>query len=120
MDALKRYRWRGNIRELRNTVERLIIMSEGDVIDVVDLPGFARPTEARRDLPARGCRRRRRPAQTPARCAQFKESAERAYLVEKLRENGWNISKTAEVIGTPRSNLYKKLEQYAIRQETDG
>jgi two-component system nitrogen regulation response regulator NtrX len=51
---------------------------------------------------------------------QFKESAERAYLVEKLRENGWNISKTAEVIGTPRSNLYKKLEQYAIRQETDG
>ena len=51
---------------------------------------------------------------------EFKESAERAWLVEKLRENGWNISKTAEVIGTPRSNLYKKLEQYAIRQETDG
>ena len=43
-----------------------------------------------------------------------------AWLVEKLRENAWNISKTAEVIGTPRSNLYKKLEQYAIRQETDG
>ena len=51
---------------------------------------------------------------------EFKESAERAWLVEKLRENAWNISKTAEVIGTPRSNLYKKLEQYAIRQETDG
>jgi two-component system nitrogen regulation response regulator NtrX len=50
----------------------------------------------------------------------LKESAERAYLVEKLRESGWNISKTAEVIGTPRSNLYKKLEQYAIKQETDG
>ena len=45
---------------------------------------------------------------------------ERAYLVQKLRENGWNISKTAEVIGTPRSNLYKKLEQYGIRQDTDG
>ena len=38
----------------------------------------------------------------------------------KLRENGWNISKTAEVIDTPRSNLYKKLEQYQISQETDG
>ena len=43
---------------------------------------------------------------------EFKETSERAFLVGKLRENGWNISKTAEVIGTPRSNLYKKLEQY--------
>ena len=51
---------------------------------------------------------------------EFKENAERAFLVGKLRENGWNISKTAEVIGTPRSNLYKKLEQYQISQETDG
>jgi transcriptional regulator of acetoin/glycerol metabolism len=45
---------------------------------------------------------------------------ERAFLVEKLRESGWNISRTAELIGTPRSNLYKKLEQYRISQETDG
>ena len=50
----------------------------------------------------------------------FKDLSERAYLVQKLRENGWNISKTAEVIDTPRSNLYKKLEQYQISQETDG
>ena len=46
--------------------------------------------------------------------------AERAYLVQKLRENNWNISKTAEIIDTPRSNLYKKLEQYGIKQEVDG
>ena len=51
---------------------------------------------------------------------EFKDNTERAYLVAKLRENGWNISKTAEVIDTPRSNLYKKLEQYQISQETDG
>ena len=38
LDALQRYRWKGNIRELRNTVERLIIMTSGDVIDVPDLP----------------------------------------------------------------------------------
>ena len=49
---------------------------------------------------------------------EFKENAERMFLVGKLRENGWNISKTAEVIGTPRSNLYKKLEQYQISQES--
>ena len=51
---------------------------------------------------------------------EFKSESERAYLVARLRENGWNISKTAEVIDTPRSNLYKKLEQYQIAQEKDG
>jgi DNA-binding NtrC family response regulator len=51
---------------------------------------------------------------------EFKDNAERAFLVGKLNENGWNISKTAEAIDTPRSNLYKKLEQYQISQETDG
>ena len=56
----------------------------------------------------------------PGTLREFKESAERTFLVDKLRENDWNISKTAEVIGTPRSNLYKKLEQYGITQEGDG
>ena len=51
---------------------------------------------------------------------EFKEASERTFLVQKLRENGWNISRTAEVIGTPRSNLYKKLEFYKISQEVDG
>jgi two-component system nitrogen regulation response regulator NtrX len=117
LEAFKRHRWRGNIRELRNTVERLIIMSPGDIIDLADLPESLRSDRAAT-----------RPAAAAAASGtadsgtlrQFKEVAERAYLVEKLRENAWNISKTAEAIGTPRSNLYKKLEQYAIRQETDG
>jgi two-component system nitrogen regulation response regulator NtrX len=64
-----------------------------------------------------------REVETPAPAGtlrEFKDQAERAYLVQKLRENSWNISKTAEVIDTPRSNLYKKLEQYRISQETDG
>ena len=53
----------------------------------------------------------------PATLREFKEVSERAFLVEKLKEHGWNISRTAEVIDTPRSNLYKKLEQYNIRQD---
>jgi len=51
---------------------------------------------------------------------EFKDVSERLFLVQKLRENDWNISRTADVIDTPRSNLYKKLEQYTISQETDG
>jgi two-component system nitrogen regulation response regulator NtrX len=115
LDALQRYRWKGNIRELRNTVERLIIMTAGDTIDVADLPDVLRSSGGVATKPgAEG-----EPAKAGT-LREFKDVSERAYLVTKLRENGWNISKTAEVIDTPRSNLYKKLEQYQISQETDG
>jgi len=123
LDALTRYRWRGNIRELRNTVERMIIMTGGDTIDVADLPEGVRSPGAWSGG-AGGQAPPKAPSDSDAAKAEtlreFKENAERMFLVGKLRENGWNISKTAEVIGTPRSNLYKKLEQYQISQETDG
>src|SRR5205823_8979977 len=122
MDALARYRWKGNIRELRNTVERLNIMTSGDTIDVADLPENVRSNTA--GTFAGGAATPKPISDAEAAKAgtlrEFKENAERAFLVGKLRENSWNISKTAEVIGTPRSNLYKKLEQYQIAQETDG
>ncbi|HZT76670.1 MAG TPA: sigma-54 dependent transcriptional regulator [Vicinamibacterales bacterium] len=123
IEALQRYRWKGNIRELRNTVERLIIMTGSDTIDAADLPdmvrspgvtsgaGLAAPRSAAGDGSGE---------MKAGTLREFKDNAERAFLVAKLRENGWNISKTAEVIDTPRSNLYKKLEQYQISQETDG
>ena len=129
MEALQRYRWRGNIRELRNTVERVMIMSPADVVRFDDVPAEIRSGESRATMPATDAR----PATTglaatpPANATppsgtlrEFKDAAERAYLVQKLRENNWNISKTAEVIDTPRSNLYKKLEQYGIKQDVDG
>ena len=114
LDALAQARWRGNIRELRNVVERLLIMSPGDVIEAEDVRAVAR-TDSRPAAAAAGAA-----AAGPATLREFKEWSERAFLVEKLREFGWNISKTAEVIDTPRSNLYKKLEQYNIHQETEG
>jgi two-component system, NtrC family, nitrogen regulation response regulator NtrX len=120
LDGLQRYRWKGNIRELRNTVERMIIMTSGDTIDLPDLPEAVRsPAAALRPAGAPKIIGDSEPAKA-ATLREFKDSSERAYLVQKLRENGWNISKTAEVIDTPRSNLYKKLEQYQISQETDG
>jgi two-component system nitrogen regulation response regulator NtrX len=108
MERLKACPWKGNVRELRNTVERVLIMAPSDPIDVNDLPESIRYGEP---VSANG--------QT-ATLKEFKETSERAFLVEKLRENGWNISQTAQVIGTPRSNLYKKLEQYGISEERDG
>jgi two-component system, NtrC family, nitrogen regulation response regulator NtrX len=112
LEFLQKARWKGNVRELRNTVERLIIMTPGDTIDVDDLRDIVRLEP--RPVPSDNREER------PGTLREFKESSERAFLVDKLRENSWNISKTAEVIGTPRSNLYKKLEQYGISQENDG
>jgi two-component system nitrogen regulation response regulator NtrX len=116
VEVLQRYRWKGNIRELRNTVERLMIMTAGDNIDVADLPDVLRsPGSIGRTGPSTEA-----DAARVGTLREFKDSTERGYLVTKLRENAWNISKTAEAIDTPRSNLYKKLEQYQISQETDG
>jgi two-component system nitrogen regulation response regulator NtrX len=113
LEHLQKARWKGNVRELKNTVERLIIMTPGEVIDVDDLRDIVR-MESRAATSDTGEREK------PGTLREFKESAERSFLVGKLREHNWNISKTAEVIGTPRSNLYKKLEQYGITQENDG
>ena len=126
MEKLKQQHWRGNIRELRNFVERLVIMTTGDSIDAKDIPEGG---VIRGDLPiltpggggevVSVSASEQSWMQAPT-LQEFKSGSERAYLVSKLRENSWNISKTAEVIDTPRSNLYKKLEQYQISQERDG
>jgi two-component system nitrogen regulation response regulator NtrX len=116
MEALTRYRWKGNVRELRNILERALIMTPKDVIDLADLPEALR-FDARPEPPDNDSEARPAPAAT---LREFKEVSERSFLVQKLRENAWNISRTAEVIGTPRSNLYKKLEFYKISEETDG
>ena len=123
MEKLKQQHWRGNIRELRNFVERLVIMTSGDSVDAAEIPeggiirGDLPVAAASGEVSASAAEQSWMQAPT---LQEFKSGSERAYLVAKLRENSWNISKTAEVIDTPRSNLYKKLEQYRISQETDG
>jgi len=102
--------WRGNVRELRSAVERLLIMAEANVITPDDL------------VPLRGARTAPpAPALSQYRTLQeFKDSTERQFLVEKLKEYEWNISATAKAIDTPRSNLYKKLEQYGLSKHAVG
>jgi two-component system nitrogen regulation response regulator NtrX len=99
--------WPGNVRELKNLIERVLIMTDADPVDARDLPPEARVAPA--EISSRGL--------VFETLSEFKEFAEREFLVSKLRENGWNISRTAEVIQTPRSNLYKKIEHHKISRE---
>ncbi|MBI3450841.1 MAG: sigma-54-dependent Fis family transcriptional regulator [Acidobacteria bacterium] len=108
VSALSRMPWKGNVRELRNTVERILIMTPKETIDAADLPGEAMEAAGGTGMPA--------PAAF-ATLREFKEVAEKAFIIAKLEANDWNISKTAKEIDTPRSNLYKKLEQYGLAKE---
>ena len=109
LEALSRLDWSGNVRELRNTVERLLILGRsGDVTaaDVERLVGGAHPGDALSgDILG------------AATFAEFKERAERAFILAKLRENDWNVSETARTVDMPRSNLYKKIERYGLVRE---
>ena len=109
MERLKTLTWPGNVRELRNTVERLLILSDGSEItsDDVDLltSSRARSVDPGRELLALD------------NFSAFKEEAERAYIVGKLRANDWNVAETARRIEMPRSNLYKKIERYGLVRE---
>jgi two-component system nitrogen regulation response regulator NtrX len=105
--ALQDAAWRGNVRELRNMIERLVIMVPSETIDIGDLP--AEFFRAAAEIISTAMRLNT--------LQDFKDEAEKAFILAKLREHGWNVSKTAEAIDTPRSNLYKKIEQYGIKRE---
>lgn len=105
VQAMMRYPWKGNIRQLKNVIERLMIAIDGNMIDEKHLPEEIRG-EMRIYLPdAKGIKNLK----------EFRDLAEKEFILSKLRENSWNISQTAREIDTPRSNLYKKLEQYGIK-----
>jgi two-component system nitrogen regulation response regulator NtrX len=115
IEALSRLPWRGNVRELRNAVERLLIMTPATLIRASDIPsGLGLPPSEASALGEPSS------AAAAATLQGYKDAAERAFIVAKLRENDWNMAATAKAIDTPRSNLYKKLEVFGISREVDG
>jgi two-component system, NtrC family, nitrogen regulation response regulator NtrX len=108
VERLARMDWPGNVRELRNTVERLLILSPGmevGVRDVERLVGGPADAGLGADL------------MRAATFAEFKEQAERTFILNKLREHDWNVSETARSLDMPRSNLYKKIDRYNLVRE---
>ena len=100
---LQSYAWPGNVRELRNLVERLVLMTPGPRIRAQDLPeelrSGARPAEM-----------------AGASLDDARREFERRFLLARLEENGWNVSRTAEAIGLARESLSRKMRSYKLRQ----
>ncbi len=107
--AMQAYDWPGNIRELKNIMERLVIMTSGQVIETSQLPeiilekgnerrGITRDDHHSENSSLRGAR----------------EEFEREFIIQRLDEHDWNITKTAEAIELERSNLHRKIRSYGI------
>ena len=102
MDVLLRYPWPGNVRELKNLIERLVIMSPALRIEPQHLP-----PEVFRDAA-------RSPQHPYATLQEARSAYEREFILRKLEENQWNMTKTATAIGLERTHLYRKMKSLGI------
>ena len=117
VQRLAAHDWPGNIRELRNAVERLLILAPGPVATVADVERLAGMTPGEGGRGTGTADLAGAPWARAATFEQFKQAAEQAYLLAKLKENDWNVSETARTLEMPRSNLYKKIERYGLARE---
>jgi two-component system, NtrC family, nitrogen regulation response regulator NtrX len=109
-DAIKLFQemsWSGNVRELKNIIERIIIIIDKREIRRSDIEFLLKPGPATMDDIIDDSNS----------FQEFKEKAERAFILKQLNENNWNISKTAELLDIQRSHLYNKMKKYGIEKE---
>ncbi len=104
LERMVAYPWPGNVRELQNLVERLVLMTPGDVIELEHLP--AQVVAPGREKLLRGL--------GSEKLSEARAAFEREFLEGKLRENNGNISRTAEVVGLARETLSRKLRSLGI------
>jgi len=102
-EALRDHHWPGNVRELKNLIERIVILNPQVRIDARHIP----LTTSKRAAPER----------TPDRFGslqEVRETVEREYILKKLEETAGNVTRTAELLGLERSNLYRKMKTLGI------
>jgi DNA-binding NtrC family response regulator len=102
LDALVRYDWPGNIRQLRNTLEAALTFAQANEIGLDDMPADIRRAGAHRGIVTAAGNRELTLAEL-----------EKEYIFEMLRRTGGNKSRAAELLAIPRRTLYRRLDQYA-------
>ncbi len=107
MKFLQSLPWSGNVRELRNAIERIIILVDKKEISRSDIEFlFTGSRSSIGDI-----------IEDSNSFQEFKEKAERAFILKQLKANDWNISRTAEILEIQRSHLYNKMKKYEIEKE---
>jgi two-component system nitrogen regulation response regulator NtrX len=101
--VLKEHRWPGNVRELRNLMERIVIMSPQVRVDARHIPLIP----GKRAVIERA-------AERLGSLHEVRAAAEREYILKTLDETKGNVTKTAELLGLERSNLYRKMKALGI------
>ncbi len=108
VEVMQSYDWPGNIRELKNIMERLVIMSSTTSIDLLQLPeAILESSKAATTVGEEGLL-------DNSSLRGAREDFERLFIIQKLEENDWNITRTAEIIDLERSNLHRKIKSYGI------
>jgi two-component system nitrogen regulation response regulator NtrX len=112
-DAVRRLAarsWSGNVRELRNAVERLLILSAGRTVTGSDV-GRLLPAGRAEPLGETG-------ADAHATFESFMTGVERTFLLQKLQQYDWNVTETARALDMPRSGLYKRIMRLQLNRES--
>ena len=110
MHALRSMEWKGNVRELRNSIERLVIMSAGTEIDMTDLEELSFTTKETID----------ELVESSQSFQEFKDKAEAVFIKHQLKLHNWNVSRTAEALEMERSHLYTKIKKYGLEREENS
>jgi two-component system nitrogen regulation response regulator NtrX len=105
MERLSAYGWPGNIRELKNLIERLLIMTDGETIG---------PTEVEDVLPPDS------DEGPPSEIKQARDRAERDTILGTLRQCDWNVSEAARRLGMDRGYLHRKIKRYGLTRDPAG
>jgi transcriptional regulator with GAF, ATPase, and Fis domain len=118
--ALEAHEWPGNVRELRNAIERMVILSDGD-LELEDVPAEIRGSRATsdgedEDTDASLVQLTTDQLPDGLSLREFREAVERAFILKRLREMGWNVSRTAESLSIERTHLHKKMKILGIQR----
>lgn len=98
MDEMMLYDWPGNVRELENAIERAVVVGKGREMLPEDLPIFCREP-------------------SPALRNNSLQEVEKTHIQQILKENRWNIARSAKILGIDRSTLYSKIKRYNIEKD---
>lgn len=98
MDFLMKYQWLGNVRELENAIERAVVVSKKDILDIDDFSFLSLQKEEKTET------------------GITLEEVEKKYIISVLEQTGWKISKAAEILGIDRVTIYNKINKYGLKK----